>query len=131
MAVTTKTRVKKEQYPANSTIVSKRSEQHPCGAKGEKRNKKVFIFLAVAICLLLNASAAYALPGGLGSIETKASDVRDLCMAVAAIIVVIGAIWSGVKFIKGDPDSWGYVWKFALGAIIVYAAPEMVIWLST
>ena len=104
------------------------TEQH---SKSAKRNKKVFILLAMTICILVNASAAFALPGGLGSIETKASDIRDLCIAVAAIIVVIGAIWSGVKFIKGDPDSWGYVWKFALGAIIVYAAPEIVMWLST
>ena len=97
----------------------------------EKKNRKFLCMLFVAFCVVVQASAAYALPGGLGSIETKASDIRDLCVAVAAIIVVIGAIWSGVKFIKGDPDSWGYVWKFSLGAIIVYAAPQIVVWLST
>ena len=96
-----------------------------------KTKVRKFFTAASMLSTLLLAPLASALPGGLGSIETKASDVRDLCVAVAAIIVVIGAIWSGLKFIKGDQDAWGYVWKFALGAIIVYAAPEMVMWLST
>ena len=85
---------------------------------------------ASMLATLLLSPLAYALPGGLGSIETKADEIRMLVVAVAAIIVVIGAVWCGLKFIKGDQDSWGYVWKFALGAIIVYAAPEIVMWLA-
>ena len=82
------------------------------------------------LATMLLAPLAYALPAGLGSIESKADEIRMLVVAVAAIIVVIGAVWCGLKFLKGDPDAWGYVWKFALGAIIIYAAPEIVMWLA-
>ena len=96
----------------------------------QNSKKRSLITTASMLATLLLAPLAYALPGGLGTIESKADEIRLLVVAVAAIIVVIGAVWCGLKFIKGDQDAWGYVWKFALGAIIVYAAPEIVMWLS-
>lgn len=76
------------------------------------------------------AGTALAAPGGLESIASKAEEIRGLCTVVAGIIVGIGAIWCGVKFVKGDHDAWNYVWKFGLGAILVFSAPQIVSWLS-
>jgi type IV secretory pathway VirB2 component (pilin) len=108
------------------TEKKKKPEQYSKGKRKTLNLSGVLLVLGV----LLQAPLALALPGGLGSIETKADEIKILVIAVAAIIVAIGAVWCGLKFIKGDPDSWGYVWKFALGAIIVYAAPEIVMWLA-
>ncbi|HOX59189.1 MAG TPA: TrbC/VirB2 family protein [Verrucomicrobiota bacterium] len=80
--------------------------------------------------LILWAPYALAVPGGLSSIAEKAREIETLCTVVAGIIVGIGAVWCGVKFVKGDPDSWGYVWKFGLGAILIFSAPQVVAWLS-
>ena len=113
MTATTKTKVMKKQQP-----------------KGEQSKKRKFFAAASMLATLLLAPLAYALPGGLASIEGKASEIETLVVALAAIIVAIGAVWCGIKFIKGDQDSWGYVWKFALGAILVYAAPDIVTWIS-
>jgi hypothetical protein len=85
--------------------------------------------LAGALAMLW-APSVLAVPGGLGSIASKAEEIKGLCTVVAGIIVGIGAIWCGVKFVKGDHDAWGYVWKFGLGAILVFSAPQIVSWLG-
>jgi hypothetical protein len=95
-----------------------------------RKKTSSLISLLVVLGVFLYAPLALALPGGLSSIEGKADEVRALVVALAAIIVAIGAVWCGIKFVKGDQDAWGYVWKFALGAILVYAAPEIVMWIS-
>jgi type IV secretory pathway VirB2 component (pilin) len=88
----------------------------------------LFFFLVLLLPCLALADAGT--PAGLGSITTKMEQIRSLCRVCAGIIVGIGAIWSGVKFIKGDHDSWGYVWKFGLGAVLVFAAGDIVTWLG-
>jgi len=55
--------------------------------------------------LILWAPYALAVPGGLSSIAEKAREIETLCTVVAGIIVGIGAVWCGVKFVKGDHDS--------------------------
>ena len=113
-----------------TTKTKEMKEQHSSGPKGAQTKKSNFFAAASMLATLLLAPLAYALPPGLGSIEGKAGEIETLVVALAAIIVAIGAVWCGIKFIKGDQDSWGYVWKFALGAILVYAAPDIVTWIS-
>ena len=96
----------------------------------KRTGKRSYLAAFAMLATLLLAPLAYALPGGLASIEGKAGEIETLVVALAAIIVAIGAVWCGIKFIKGDQDSWGYVWKFALGAILVYAAPDIVTWIA-
>jgi len=89
------------------------------------------LIVPLAVGLVLVASEALAqVPAGLSSISEKMEQIKALCRAVAVIIAGIGAIWCGVKFIKGDHDSWGYVWKFGLGAVMVFAAGDIVNWLK-
>jgi hypothetical protein len=85
---------------------------------------------AFTILVLPALALADGAPAGLNSIASKMEQIRTLCRVCAGIIVGIGAIWSGVKFIKGDQDSWGYVWKFGLGAVLVFAAGDIVTWLG-
>jgi len=84
----------------------------------------------VAIVVIPAAAWAQGAPAGLNSITEKADQIRVLFRSLAGVIVAIGAIWSGVKFVKGDPDAWGYIWKFGLGAVLVFAAPDVVRWLA-
>ncbi len=91
--------------------------------------KQRIVALAFGLGVLLIAAVAYA-QGGLGTIEEKARDIQGLVSTVAGIIVAIGAVITGVKFVKGDPDAWGYAWKFGLGAVLVFSAGSIVTWLG-
>ena len=64
-------------------------------------------------------------------IKDKVEAISTAFSAIAAVIVGIGAIWCGLKFIKGDQDSWVYTWKFLLGATIVFTSGQIVTWLQT
>jgi type IV secretory pathway VirB2 component (pilin) len=94
------------------------------------RRNHLPLSLATVALLLCIASTAYAQAGGLGVIEDRARDIGDIVRAVAGVIVGIGAVMAGIKFVKGDPDSWGYAWKFGLGSVLVYSAPGIVAWLG-
>ena len=87
------------------------------------------VAMAFGLSVLLIAGVVYA-QGGLGTIEEKARDIQGLVSTVAGIIVAIGAVITGVKFVKGDPDAWGYAWKFGLGAVLVFSAGSIVTWLG-
>lgn len=100
--------------------------------------KRLFVnhldfILFVAVCgLVLVSGAAFAqgTTGIEGTIAEKIRTVRTICRVVAAVIVGIGAIVAGVKFVKGDQDSWSYLWKFGLGAVLIAAAGEITEWLG-
>ena len=91
--------------------------------------KRKIVAIGIGLALLLISAVAYA-QGGLGTIEEKARDIQGLVSTVAGIIVAIGAVITGVKFVKGDPDAWGYAWKFGLGAVLVFSAGSIVTWLG-
>ncbi len=91
------------------------------------------LVLLLAVCgvmLVASAAGAQQTTGIEGAITEKLRTVRTICRVVAAVIVGIGAIIAGVKFVKGDHDAWSYLWKFGLGAILVAAASEITIWLG-
>ena len=101
--------------------------------RADKDQIRVATQIFSVIGMFLLSAMAFAggdVPSGLGSITGKMEQIRSLCRVCAGIIVGIGAIWSGVKFIKGDQDSWGYIWKFGLGAVLVFAAGDIVTWLG-
>ena len=89
--------------------------------------KKGKLKKAVAASVLLFSRDALAID----AITQKVEAIKTVCATVAGIIVGIGAIWCGLKFIKGDQDSWAYTWKFMLGATIVFSAGHIVAWLQT
>jgi len=84
----------------------------------------------VAVVMIATDAFAQGVPSGLASITDKMDQIKTLCRVMAGIIVGIGAIWCGVKFVKGDHDSWAYVWKFGLGAVMVFASGDIVTWLG-
>ena len=96
----------------------------------EKRHKTALALIVGLTVIALAPAALAAVPAGLGAIESKARDIEGLIVAIAAIIAAIGAVWCGIKFIKGDQDSWAYVWKFGLGAIIVGSSSQIVGWIT-
>ena len=83
-----------------------------------------------AILLLPAFALAQNLPPGLGGIADKVRDIQGLITTVATILVAIGAVLVGVKFVKGDPHAWDYAWKFGLGAVLVASAAGIVQWLG-
>jgi len=95
--------------------------------------KHLDLILFGGVCgLVLASGAAFAqgTSGVEGAITEKLRTVRTICRVVAAVIVGIGAIVAGVKFVKGDQDAWGYLWRFGLGAILIAAAGEITEWLG-
>ena len=94
------------------------------------RTRQVAALLTAATVILVAGPVLAQVPAGLSSISDKMEQIKTLCRVIAGIIVGIGAIWSGVKFVKGDHDAWGYVWKFGLGAILVFTAGDIVNWLG-
>ena len=61
-----------------------------------------------------SSGEAYA-QAGLDEIEQKVQDVSDLVSKVLVVVVVIGAMFVGFRFIQGDPNTWKYAMMFVLG----------------
>jgi hypothetical protein len=100
-------------------------------ATNNTRDFGIILSLVVGSFIALFCPEAFAqTAGGLGKIVTKAEEIRAVTRAVAIVIVAIGAIWVGLKFIKGDQDAWSYAWKFGLGGVIVFSSGEIVGWLQ-
>ena len=74
--------------------------------------------------------AAYA-QAGLDKIEQKVQDVSDLVSKVLVVVVVIGAMFVGFRFIQGDPNTWKYAMMFVLGATIIFSAQALMQWLKS
>jgi len=89
-----------------------------------------FVCLLIAAGLLVPALAMAQVPPGLDGIADKARDIQGLVTTVAGVIVAIGAVIVGVKFVKGDPSAWEFAWKFGLGAVLVASAGGIVQWLG-
>ena len=85
---------------------------------------------AAAVLLLPEVVLAQNLPQGLDGIADKVRDIQGLVTTVAGVIVAIGAVIVGVKFVKGDPSAWDFAWRFGLGAVLVASAGGVVQWLA-
>ena len=72
---------------------------------------------------------AYA-QAGLDRIEQKVQDLQDLISKVLVVVVVIGAMFVGFRFIQGDPQTWKYAMMFVLGATIIFSAQALMQWLK-
>ena len=87
------------------------------------------LLLGVAV-VAMSSSEAFA-QAGLDRIEQKVQDVQDLVSKVLVVIVVIGAMFVGFRFIQGDPHTWKYAMMFVLGATIIFSAQALMQWLKT
>ena len=84
--------------------------------------------LAIVVPVLLPHDA-YA-QAGLDRIEQKVQDLQDLVSKVLVVVVVIGAMFVGFRFIQGDPNTWKYAMMFVLGATIIFSAQALMQWLK-
>ena len=92
---------------------------------------------ALILWLLLGFVVPAAVPSealaqaGLDRIEQKVQDLQDLVSKVLVVVVVIGAMFVGFRFIQGDPNTWKYAMMFVLGATIIFSAQALMQWLKT
>jgi type IV secretory pathway VirB2 component (pilin) len=86
------------------------------------------LLLGVAAPAIVS-SEAYA-QAGLDRIEQKVQDLQDLISKVLVVVVVIGAMFVGFRFIQGDPHTWKYAMMFVLGATIIFSAQALMQWLK-
>ena len=90
------------------------------------------LLLGLALAILVPALVphdAYA-QAGLDRIEQKVQDLQDLVSKVLVVVVVIGAMFVGFRFIQGDPNTWKYAMMFVLGATIIFSAQALMQWLK-
>jgi type IV secretory pathway VirB2 component (pilin) len=86
------------------------------------------LLLGIAVPASLTPEA-YA-QAGLDRIEQKVQDLQDLVSKVLVVVVVIGAMFVGFRFIQGDPHTWKYAMMFVLGATIIFSAQALMQWLK-
>ena len=86
------------------------------------------LLLGVAVPAIV-PSDAYA-QAGLDRIEQKVQDLQELVSKVLVVVVVIGAMFVGFRFIQGDPHTWKYAMMFVLGATIIFSAQALMQWLK-
>lgn len=67
---------------------------------------------------------------GLQTFERKAKEVAKTLERVLAVGVLVGLGFLGFRFIQGDPQAWRYAMYWALGAIIIFTAKEIVRWIG-
>ena len=89
----------------------------------------VFGLLLGALSPALAPSDAFA-QAGLDRIEQKVQDLQELISKVLVVVVVIGAMFVGFRFIQGDPNTWKYAMMFVLGATIIFSAQALMQWLK-
>jgi type IV secretory pathway VirB2 component (pilin) len=87
------------------------------------------VVLGVVVPAALS-SDAFA-QAGLDRIEQKVQDLQDLVSKVLVVVVVIGAMFVGFRFIQGDPNTWKYAMMFVLGATIIFSAQALMQWLKS
>ena len=67
---------------------------------------------------------------GLQAFERKAKEIARTLERVLAVGVLVGLGFLGFRFIQGDPQAWRYAMYWALGAIIIFTAKEIVKWIG-
>ena len=85
--------------------------------------------MCAAVAVVAVAATASA-QSGLNRFERKAKDVAGVLERVLAVGVLVGLGFLGLRFIQGDPQAWRYAMYWALGAIIIFAAKEIVKWVG-
>ena len=88
------------------------------------------VLLGFVLAPVVANGEAYA-QAGLDKIEQKVQDVSDLVSKVLVVVVVIGAMFVGFRFIQGDPNTWKYAMMFVLGATIIFSAQALMQWLKS
>jgi type IV secretory pathway VirB2 component (pilin) len=90
----------------------------------------VCLFLAWGGTPSLSVSQAQA-QTGLTRLEDKVSEVADIVRKVLYVVVGIGVLFVGFRFLQGDPNAWRYTMMFVLGATIIFSAGEVLEWLQS
>jgi len=96
-----------------------------------RRNDSLAMVFTILAGLTVLLVAQHAWADAMGGLTSKVEAIRTTFRTIAGVIVGIGAIWCGLKFIKGDQDAWNYTWKFLLGASIIFASGEIIAWLKS
>ena len=97
----------------------------------KKRNDSISLTFATLAGLAVLMFTQNAWAEGIDALTSKVEAIQVTFRTIAGLIVGIGAIWCGLKFVKGDQDAWSYTWKFLLGGVIVFASGEIVAWMQT